>query len=156
SLAMAVAPAVPRNALDCRWPLTILPTQSDGWLGRPGLGAHRSGRVLYPHSNARSERTQHGLVIHATDVKSGIAYTALYSLVAGGLFGVDQRIRNTGPDALDVSRFEALLPLPDTATELLDFTGRWDKERTPLRAELQFGARVRESRRGRTGHDAVT
>src|SRR5699024_726177 len=156
SFAMAVAPAVPRNTLDCRWPLTILPTQSDGWLGRPGLGAHRSGRVLYPHWNARCERTQHSLVIHATDVKSGISYTAHYSLVAGGLLGVDQRIRNTGSDTLEVTRFEALLPVPDTATELLDFTGRWAKERTPQRAERQVGARGRESRRGRTGHDAAT
>jgi alpha-galactosidase len=50
----------------------------------------------------------------------------------------------------------ASLPIPGAASEVLDFTGRWIRERSPQRRPLEVGAIVRDSRRGRTGHDATT
>jgi alpha-galactosidase len=47
-----------------------------------------------------------------------------------------------------------VLPVPAQATELLDFAGRWSRERSPQRAPLRQGAWSRENRRGRTGFDA--
>ena len=49
----------------------------------------------------------------------------------------------------------AALPVPSRATELLDLTGRWCRERTPHRRSWQAGTHLREGRNGRTGHDAT-
>ncbi len=48
------------------------------------------------------------------------------------------------------------LPVPSRAREVLDFAGRWGKERTPQRRELVVGTHERDSRKGRTGADAAT
>ncbi|MEE3920259.1 glycoside hydrolase family 36 N-terminal domain-containing protein [Micromonospora sp. BRA006-A] len=48
-----------------------------------------------------------------------------------------------------------MLPVPAVATELLDLTGRWCRERAPQRHPWPMGAWVREGRHGRTGHDAT-
>ncbi|PKQ25432.1 MAG: alpha-galactosidase [Actinobacteria bacterium HGW-Actinobacteria-4] len=48
-----------------------------------------------------------------------------------------------------------MFPVPREATELLDFTGRWIRERTPQRAAFSVGAHVREARRGKPGHDSA-
>ena len=48
-----------------------------------------------------------------------------------------------------------MLPVPAVATELLDLTGRWCRERSPQRHPWQHGTWVREGRHGRTGHDAT-
>jgi alpha-galactosidase len=45
--------------------------------------------------------------------------------------------------------------VPAQATELMDFTGRWVREKHPQRRGFDMGSWVRESRRGRTGHDAT-
>lgn len=156
AVASATAPRVPRNALDAPWPLTLLPGQADGWLGRPGLAAHRGGRILHPRWRVRNADVgPHRAAFEADDIELGIALTIELNLRPGGLLGVRHTLRNAGGAGLEVERLEALLPLPDTAAELLDLTGRWAKERVPQRAPLHFGAWVRESRRGRTGHDAT-
>jgi alpha-galactosidase len=56
---------------------------------------------------------------------------------------------------LDLGALRALMPLPSRATEVLDLTGRWCRERAPQRSTLQDGTHLRASRRGRTGHDAT-
>ncbi len=47
-LALVTTPAVPHNALDAPWPLTVLPTSGEGWLGTPGYAAHRAGGRTAP------------------------------------------------------------------------------------------------------------
>ena len=49
------------------------------------------------------------------------------------------------PYALDALR--VLLPLPDRATDVLDFSGKWCRERAPQRGALLYGSHVRRSRR---------
>ncbi|MGL5929897.1 MAG: glycoside hydrolase family 36 N-terminal domain-containing protein, partial [Dermatophilaceae bacterium] len=39
---------VPHNALDEPWDLSVLPTAGEGWLGTPGLEAHRAGGRAAP------------------------------------------------------------------------------------------------------------
>ncbi len=150
-------PAVPRNALDERWPLTLLPTQGEGWLGHPGLSAHREGRALYPRWVARVEDvTEHGLTVVAREEDDDVELRSVVVLRPGGLLGIRHTVTNTGASAVEIGAVRTLLPVPDLAAEVLDLTGRWAKERVPQRAPLRFGAQVRESRRGRTGHDAAT
>ena len=155
-LVRGIEPGVPRNALDAPWPFPLVPGQPDGWLGRPGFAAHRDGAVLYPRWRTRTfEATDHAWWCEADDPDSGLALRCGLELRPGGALVVRHRLRNTGTGWVWVERLHVTLPLPDAATEVLDLTGRWSKERTPQRAPLRFGSWVRESRRGRTGHDAT-
>ena len=55
-LAGATTGPVPHNALDEPWPLTVLPTGADGWLGTPAYAAHRAGGAAAPRWVVATER----------------------------------------------------------------------------------------------------
>ena len=48
----------------------------------------------------------------------------------------------------------ALMPVPERASELLDFTGKWCRERAPQRRAFGYGTQLRRARRGKPGHDS--
>lgn len=154
-------PALPNSGMDDPWPLTLLPSETDGWSGRPGLSAHRSGSAVFPHfADARASQHESsagvdGWDVDATDPVAGIDWKCSLQLDEEGVLTLQHSITNTLADVLDVAEVLAVMPLPSTAQEILDLTGRWCRERHPQRIPLQHGGRVRESRRGRTGHDAT-
>ena len=45
--------------------------------------------------------------------------------------------------------------MPAEASELLDFAGRWGRERVPQRSPFRVGTHLRENRHGRTGADSA-
>jgi alpha-galactosidase len=77
-------------------------------------------------------------------------------MTAQGVVIVRHELTNIGQDEWSLAALRCLLPLPDEATERLDFSGRWALERVPQRGRFDYGIHARESRRGRTGHDAAT
>jgi alpha-galactosidase len=95
------------------------------------------------------------LLVEATDPAAGVALRTTLSLDPHGVLAVSHEVTNTGAGVLDVAGVLAVVPVPPLATETLDLTGRWCRERAPQRLPLLHGGRVRESRRGRTGHDAT-
>jgi alpha-galactosidase len=148
---------VPNNALDEPWRLTVLPTSGDGWLGTPGYAAHRAGGAAAPRWAVTSEPDgERALVTTARDGATEVVLR--HVLDEHGVLRVSATVTNLADDrspALDVGALRALLPLPARATEVLDLTGRWCRERSPQRSVLQDGTHLRASRRGRTGHDAT-
>ncbi|GAA2739661.1 alpha-galactosidase [Pedococcus aerophilus] len=148
---------VPNNALDVPWPLTVLPTAADGWLGTPSYAAHRAGGAAAPRWSVTTEPDgERSLVVTARD--GGTQVVSTWSLDDHGVLRVANAVTNVGDDtssALDLGALRAVLPLPTRATEVLDLTGRWCRERAPQRSALQDGTHLRASRRGRTGHDAT-
>ncbi len=159
-LLRAGAPPVPRSALDEPRPLTLLPGEPDGWSGRPALSAHRGGRAVVPRWTAVVLSAEDGLDpgvlrVEASDPAAGVSLRTELHLDPAGVLELRHTLTNTGPDVLDVASLLAVMPLPVEATETLDLTGRWCRERSPQRLPLVHGGRVRESRRGRTGHDAT-
>lgn len=183
ALVQAGVPPVPRSALDEPWPLTVLPGEPDGWSGRPGLLAHRGPVAVVPrwpevdvgvvgepdeHVGVLGEtggllgetggvlrETGGVLEVVAVDEHAGVHLRSSYSLDRHGVLTVRHVLTNRDPGILDVLGLLALLALPTTAVETLDLTGRWCRERHPQRLPLVQGGRTRESRRGRTGHDAT-
>ncbi|MFC5380186.1 alpha-galactosidase [Aquipuribacter nitratireducens] len=158
-LAAGVAP-VPHSTFDAPWPLTLLPGEADGWSGRPGLAAHRGGRAVLPRwSDVRVDSSDdRSLVVEARDPAAEVALRSECVLDEHGVLAVRHTVTSTAggeEPPLDVAGVLAVVPLPPSATELLDLTGRWCRERHPQRLPLRHGGRVRESRRGRTGHDAT-
>ncbi|MFL6167080.1 MAG: alpha-galactosidase [Ornithinibacter sp.] len=156
-LALVTSSAVPHNALDAPWPLTVLPTSGEGWLGTPGYAAHRAGGRTAPRWVATVQGGDGGVEVRATASDAGVELVVRYRLDEHGVLVVESALTNTSddPTALDVGALRAVLPLPARAAEVLDLTGRWCRERSPQRHPLADGTWLRTGRRGRTGHDAT-
>jgi alpha-galactosidase len=160
-LAADLIPGVSNNAPDEPPRFSLSPGQSEGWLGRPGLAGHRDGGDSYPRflvtGSTVTAEDDGGteFVVTAADETAGLALTIWLRLEATGLLRISTEVTNTGSGRYTVDGLNALLPVPDEATEVLDLTGRWCRERSPQRQPFHQGSRVRESRRGRTGHDAT-
>jgi alpha-galactosidase len=161
ALAADLRPGVSHNALDEPARFSLLPGQPDGWLGRPGLAGHRDGADSYPRFEVTGSTVTPEpdggteLVVTAADQAAGLALTVWLRLESTGVLRISTEVTNTGAGHYTVDGLTALLPVPDEATEVLDLTGRWCRERSPQRQPFHQGSRVRESRRGRTGHDAT-
>jgi alpha-galactosidase len=156
ALAASLVPAVPRGEQDSPVPVLLLPSYASGEPGRPGLAGSRGGRDFSPSFGAPSVSTSAGgLVLTAADPAAGLSLRTSVELAPHGLLRIRHEVTNTGPEPYELGGLRVALPLPDRAAELLDFTGRWCRERSPQRHPLPMGTWLRESRAGRTGHDAT-
>jgi alpha-galactosidase len=141
----------------------LLPEHSHGWFGRPGLSGHRlggqieAGRDWSPQfADVEMTDAPGGLLIECVDKMAGLRLRTEVECVAGGAVRARHVVTNTGASSYVVEALEVVFPLPAGATETLDFTGRQLTERVAQRRPITDGLWLRESRRGRTGHDAAT
>ncbi|MGY5764122.1 alpha-galactosidase [Brachybacterium sp. DNPG3] len=204
-------PIASNNAVDQPLRLGVLPQETDGWMGRPGLtGSRADGSGFAPRLEVRAASlhapgTADGYAAStaepvgaigsaasvgapAADVASvadaadaagtalsaeftaagagrvrfdladevlGLAVALDIELLPSGLVRTRAEVVNTGADDYVVADLVTALPVPLDATELLDFGGRWGKERTPQRQVMGTGTHLREGRRGRTGADSA-
>ena len=145
------------SALDAPWPLTLVPGEPDGWEGRPGLAAHRARRAQYPRWTVADSDFEIDIdtrTLHVLAEAPGLLLRSELRLDDAGVLRVAHELVNTADEPLALAALAAVMPVGDRAAEVLDFTGRWTRERAPQRGPLAQGARVRETRRGRTGHDS--
>jgi alpha-galactosidase len=156
-LAAASVPGVTPSTLDTPPPRSLLREYAAGWLGRPGLSGHRMGSAWSPSFALTGlERPGDGRVtVQAADPAAGLGLRCELELSPSGLLRLRHTVANQGGTPYLVDQLSCALPLPAQATELLDLTGHWCRERHPQRHPLALGSWVRESRRGRTGHDAT-
>jgi alpha-galactosidase len=148
----AVSPLA-MNAPDVPVPIALLPSARQGYPGRPGLRGHRAGVDWLPSLTLTSVRQAGTTVVFEYDGTVGVVSTV--ELDATGVLRVRHAVTNGGTEPYTVDGVEAALPVPPQATELLDFTGRWVREKHPQRRAFDLGSWVREGRHGRTGHDAT-
>jgi alpha-galactosidase len=159
--AAAVPPVVP-NTLDEPAPLELLPQHAQGWAGLPGLRGHRDGHDWSPlfhgtwHVEAAATDTEASVVrVEARDEVAALSLDLEIRLEPSGLLRLRAGVTNDHPaEPYTVDGLVLALPVPTQAAELLDLTGRWAKERIPQRRPFHQGTLLRDSRRGRTGHDA--
>jgi alpha-galactosidase len=140
----------------------VLPEQSLGWMGTPGLEGHREGRAFSTLFSAAGSQvdgdagTGWTVEVHGEDRAAQLAVTTRLELATSGVLRLRTAITNTAPDsAYTVNSVQLALPVPAEAQEILDFTGRHLRERIPQRHPFQVGTHLREGRRGRTGSDAA-
>nr|WP_300144869.1 alpha-galactosidase [Propionicimonas sp.] len=164
----------------------MLPEHRTGWMGRPGLSGSRGGRDWSPAFTTRTLRvapqplvepgspeprrrveTPSGrptlvtlgtgsVEVTAVDEVAGLELVLTVELAAGGVLRSRARLTNTGSTDYQLNDLVLAYPVPVVASELLDLTGRWGKERVPQRRPFTIGTHLREGRRGRTGADAAT
>lgn len=160
SLPALLSPVVAHSALDAPAPMGLLPEYAAGYAGRPGLQVLRGARRASWSPAFRGVAIDaaadgSAVVIEASDPDLELALHSELALEESGLLRLRHRVTNTGDEPLWVLALHATLPVPAHAAEVLDLTGRWSRERSPQRRPFHDGAVVRESRRGRTGHDAT-
>ncbi len=148
-------PGVPHSALDEPRLRGVVGETAAGFTGTPGLTGFRAGSGSSPllHGWTWAVR-EHGVLLTGRDAEAGWEVGVDLDLTPEGLVTQTVAVTNTGDDALVLGQVRCALPVAARATELLDLTGRWSRERVPQRRPWQAGTHLREGRHGRTGHDA--
>ncbi|MDI6099315.1 alpha-galactosidase [Actinoplanes sp. NEAU-A12] len=156
-LARAVAPQPIGFSADTPVRVSLLPEQSAGWLGHPGLAGHRDGRhwsSAFLLTGVARDRAD-GVRLEAADPVAGLDLAVEIELDPSGVLRARARLTSTGDGVYWLEHLTLFLPVPAEATELLDFTGHHLRERSPQRTAFTHGLRVRENRTGRTGYDSA-
>jgi alpha-galactosidase len=148
----------PGSALDqLRW-TGLLPQSSGGFTGTPALeGARPVAPAAWQPRWSGWELTQdeHEMSLTAADPDCGLAVRVELEITAEGLLRTRSTVTNTAETDFGLGALRSVLPVPHEATELLDLTGRWTRERVPQRHPFEQGTWQRSGRHGRTGHDAT-
>jgi alpha-galactosidase len=160
-LSEAVSRQTAPGTLDAAWQVSILPQESDGWPGRPGVLLTRDGSPVFPRWRVTAldedgPVATPGLVVRAEDPTAGLELTCRFRIEAGGVITVSHELRNTMQGLLAVEWLEATLPAPKAVDRVTTFSGRWTREKTPHTTDLPRGTVTRQTRRGRSGHDSTT
>ncbi|WP_086663979.1 alpha-galactosidase [Lentzea kentuckyensis] len=156
TLADVVTGTVPNSSPDHPVVVALLPEAGAGHSGRPGLRGHRGGEHFAPALAVTSSSAEDSVFRYvAEDPAAELTVTGVVELASSGMLRVRHTVRNDGSTPYALEGLETALPAPAHATELLDFTGRWARERSPQRHPFNYGSWVRENRRGRTGPDAT-
>jgi alpha-galactosidase len=135
---LALEPPVARAALDVPVRPMLVNERARGWRGREGLiGSRRLPAIRWDGRTGRAG----DVVVRAEIEDSPSGVTRLRHTISAG-------------EPLELHRLAIALPIPPVATEVLDLSGRWCRERAPQRRALELGTWLRETRRGRTGFDA--
>lgn len=135
--------------------LSVCPSPLHGFPGQPGLFmSDLQGRSVTP--DLRLQDVESGgdrLVLRYRDDARNLGYTARF--VATPETGViEARAEFDCPTPHRLIWLAApVLPAPQTSTEMIDFAGRWCGEFQTNRTPWSAGARLRQSRTGRTGHE---
>ncbi len=139
--------------------------------GMPLLGEHARGRYTRPHlrgqrSGGRDWSTKFAceavqidgdhLRVELVDKGAGLAVLSEVESVPGGALRLRHTLTNRGSDDYELEGLEVVVPAPDHLIELLDFTGRHERERNPQRHAVTDGLWLRESRTGRPGLGSAT
>jgi alpha-galactosidase len=159
-LLKARRPGVARSSYDVPRSTGVVPDGTRGFSGTPALEGHRVGgdaRAAAPSLldwEVRSDDTATATCT-STDGEAGWTVTVELALDDAGLLHARTSVTNSADGDLHLSSVLTALPVAAHATELLDLTRRWCKERSPQRHPWVQGTHRRDVRRGRTGHDAT-
>lgn len=134
------------------------------WLGehardlftRPHLRGHRDGGRNWSTKFGcrRLHRDDAALSIELADEEAGLALLSEVHSLPGGSLRARHTLTNTGTDSYHLEGLEVVLPAVDNLVEVLDLTGRHERERSPQRHAVGDGLWLRETRGGRPGLDS--
>lgn len=144
--------------------MPLLGEQHTGRLTRPFLRGHRLGAAFGGAGGSWTTRfvvvetvpTDDGVRITGRDDEAGLAVLVVWESLPGGALRGRAEVTNTGEGAYLLEGLEVCLPAPDDHVELLDLTGRHERERSPQRQGVTDGLWLREGRGGRPGLDAAS
>ncbi|KJC65610.1 alpha-galactosidase [Agreia bicolorata] len=161
-MAIAARPQRVSGGLDTPSRLTLVPLESAGWQNEPGLVGSRHGHDFSPafdapeaHNGTVDEFDATSVTLRAVDKCTQLELETTLTLDGAGLLHQQHTLTNLGPTDYELQHLLATFPVPQSARELLDTTGRHLRERSPQRHTFTTGRHVRDSRRGRPGADST-
>ncbi len=132
----------------------LMRESSRGFLGRGSLSGHRNGKAWSTKFEVTDFHHQgNHCAVTLRDFHAELEVAVSFDLDAFGVLIQKAIVKNIGNSDYVLNEFIHWLPLPQEATQSLDFVGRWSNERQPQRRDIQIGTWVRESREGRSGHN---
>jgi len=132
----------------------LMRESSRGFLGRGSLSGHRNGKAWSTKFEVTAFHHQgNHCAVTLRDFHAELEVAVTFDLDAYGVLIQKASVKNIGTTDYVLNEFIHWLPLPQEATQSLDFAGRWSNERQPQRRDIQIGTWVRESREGRSGHN---
>ena len=132
----------------------IMRESARGFLGRPALSGHRDGKAWSTKFEVTDFHHQgNHCAVTLRDFHAELEVAVTFDLDAFGVLIQKATVKNIGDSDYVLNEFINWLPLPQEATQTLDFAGRWSNERQPQRRDIHIGTWVRESREGRSGHN---
>ncbi|HEY9276559.1 MAG TPA: alpha-galactosidase [Candidatus Nanopelagicaceae bacterium] len=147
--------SIPNSDFDKTQNPGFLREHSRGFLGYPTISGHRNGRDWSTQFTVKDiKSTKNSAVIILEDKNVLLNLNVEFKILESGLIEINAVIENLG-ESYVLNEFTYWLPLPDRAEETLDFVGRWSNERNPQRRPIGIGRWVRDSREGKTGHNAT-
>lgn len=162
ALVAARRPGVPHSAYDRPRTTGLVPEVTRGFTGTPALEGHRTGadaaalpRLSQWSCEPDEDGPDTGVRLTGVDDEAGWAVEVRLLLSEAGLLRARTSVTNTRDGVLHLSGVRTALTVGAHASELLDLTGRWCKERAPQRHPWVQGTHRRDGRHGRTGHDAT-
>ncbi|MEY4742530.1 MAG: hypothetical protein RL672_1280 [Actinomycetota bacterium] len=151
---LAITEPSPHCDFDAPELIGIWRENARGFIGEPALRGSRVARDWSHKFELRNTSVDGNVATFTSvDVEAELEVSARFELTAQGVLKVSQKVTNLGFTEFNVEALSAYLPIPDYTTDVLDFHGRWMRERQPQRQPIHVGQWVREGREGRTGHD---
>ena len=149
SVQTAIRPSIANSSWDFPQFPGIMRESSRGFLGRPTLSGHRSGKAWSTKFEVTDfHHNKNQVAVTLRDFHAELEVTLNFDLDVHGVLTQKGLVKNIGSTDYTVNEFIHWLPLPKEATQTLDFAGRWSNERNPQRKEIATGTWVRESREG--------
>ncbi len=135
--------------------ISLVPCHGDGATMRPGIGGHRpGGRHWAPRFSPIScEVVDQQLISIARDDVAQLELETKLVCSAWGTLHASAILRNIGESRYLLTNLTITLPVIESATQLLTFSGRWAREAQLHRRDFVDGAWTAENRTGRTSHE---
>ncbi|MEJ3405734.1 alpha-galactosidase [Rathayibacter sp. YIM 133350] len=154
AVADAAVPAIAPSSIDMPLRLSLLPSLTEGWTGRPAFLFARDRPLELALHVVGIDHSGDELGIRLADSTAAVEVVLDLRLSTEGVLRIRSLVRNVGAEVLRVGGVAAVAPVPDRARQILDFTGLWAGERVPQHLLPGMGTWSRESRHGRPGHDS--
>ena len=134
-------------------PPSLFPQAGWGYAGTPAVSLARGG-TLIPTRFVLTGAQVEGLVARFTfaDAASGVEAEIIWKMSASGMIVAQAAITNLGAAPVELVRFASFaLPVPDWASHVVRYSGRWSGEMHRERSALSRGTIGSGSRGGRPG-----
>ena len=149
ALVAAAAGGITGGMLDALPPLSLVPEARRSFPGQPGLVAFQNGLPLEP--DWRLDSADQGDALTLRHVAPGLRLDITIRAMDHGLIGL--RARLSSDAAVTLHHLALALPVPAHLSDLTELAGRWTREFQPVTTALDHGARLRDARTGRSGHE---
>ena len=139
-------PGLAPSATDTPATLSLIPQQSNGWLGTIGLQGSRHGKDFAPKfalTDVAATKTTAELCYEAREAALELKINV--KITDSGLLALSAQLTNTGRDNYELSRLALALPTPAKENQILDLASRHLRERHLQTHAFTVGTHLRQN-----------